>query len=83
MTHYLSFAKGNERLLMFGFLMAVASSFGQTYFIGIFGPSVQQEFGLTHTVSIYMVGTLASALVLPRTGKLIGRLDLRVYAATV
>ncbi|MDH3379557.1 MAG: MFS transporter [Gammaproteobacteria bacterium] len=65
--------------------MAFASSFGQTYFIGIFGPSIQMEFGLSHTTwgTIYMVGTLVSAASLPWTGRQIDRLDLKRYAVLV
>jgi len=82
---YVRFARANARLVGFGFLMAFASSFGQTYFIGIFGPSIQREFGLSHTAwgTIYMIGTLACALARPWTGKLIDRVDLRLYAAAV
>ena len=48
----------NSRLVVFSFLMALYSSFGQTYFIGVFGPQIQSEFGLSHTAwgSIYMAG---------------------------
>ena len=82
---YFDFAVANRRFLGFGFFLALSSSFGQTYYIGIFGPAVQQEFGLSHTAwgSIYMAGTLASAAILPWTGKLIDRLDLRHYTAAV
>ena len=82
---YAKFAAANRRLVGFGFLVAFTSSFGQTYFIGIFGPAIQSEFGLSHTAwgTIYMLGTLASALLLPWTGKQIDRLDLRVYTALV
>jgi len=82
---YVRFARANARLVGFGFLMAFASSFGQTFFVGIFGPSIQQEFGLSHTAwgTIYMAGTLASAFVLPWSGKLIDRLDLRLYTGLV
>ncbi len=78
---YIQFAATHRRFIGFGFAMAFASSFGQTYFIGIFGPSIQTEFGLSHTAwgSIYMIGTLASALVLPWTGKHIDRLNLLLY----
>ena len=64
---YIRLAASSPGLISFGFLIAFASSFGQTFFIGVFGPSVQAEFGLTHTGwgTIYLVGTLASALVLP------------------
>jgi MFS family permease len=82
---YVKFAGENRRLVAFGFLAAFASSFGQTYYIGIFGPAIQSEFDLSHTAwgSIYMLGTLASAMLLPWTGKQIDRLDLRLYTALV
>lgn len=82
---YLSFAARHRRFLAFGFVLAFASSFGQTYFIGVFGPSVQDAFGLSHTAwgGIYMVGTLGSALLLPSTGRLIDGMDLRTYTIAV
>ena len=82
---YLAFAAGRHRLLAFGFVGAFASGFGQTYFIGIFGPAIQAELALSHTAwgGVYMAGTLASALVLPFTGKRIDDVDLRVYTALV
>lgn len=85
LTSYLRFASANRRFVAFGFFTAFASSFGQTYFIGVFGPSIQQEFALSHTGwgAIYMAGTLASALVLPWSGKLIDQLDLRAYTVVV
>ncbi len=82
---YIEFAATHRRFIGFGFSMAFASSFGQTYFIGIFGPGIQHEFGLNHTVwgTIYMIGTLASALLLPWTGKQIDRLNLQHYTLLV
>jgi MFS family permease len=82
---YMRFAAEHRRFLGFGFVLAFSSSFGQTYFIGIFGPGVQNAFGLSHTAwgTIYMIGTLGSALLLPWTGKLIDRLDLRIYTGVV
>ncbi len=82
---YVRFAQTNAQLVGFGFLMTFASSFGQTYFIGVFGPSVQAEFGLSHSAwgSIYMAGTLASAALLPWSGKQIDRLDLPLYTMIV
>ena len=71
----------NAKLLSFGFLMALGSSFGQTYFIGVFGPEIREEFDLTQTSwsAIYMIGTLGSALVLPWTGQQIDRITLKKY----
>lgn len=85
MRDYWKFALDNRRFIAFGFFVAFASSFGQTYFIGVFGPSLQREFALSHTQwgLVYMVGTMASAAVLPWTGKLIDSVDLRIYTATV
>lgn len=82
---YLQFAMRQRRFLGFGFLAAFASSFGQTYFIGVFGPSIQSDFGLSHTdwAKIYLYGTLASAMLLPWSGKLIDHKPLGRYTAWV
>ncbi len=82
---YIPFALRNARLLAFGFLMAFASSFGQTHFVGVFSPSIETEFGLSHTEwgTIYMAGTLASAALLPFSGRLIDRMSVKTYAIVV
>ena len=69
----LNFLIQNIRLLSFGIIMAFTSSFGQTFFISLFGPSIQLEFGLSHTSwgAVYLIGTLGSALVLTYSGSLI------------
>jgi len=73
------------RFLWFGFATGFASSFGQTFFIGLFGPALRTEFSLSHTSwgFIYLTGTLASALVLPFTGRKIDTVDLRVFTTAV
>ncbi|MGH1480098.1 MAG: MFS transporter [Geminicoccales bacterium] len=78
---YLAFASRHRRFLAFGFLLSFTSSAGQTFFIGLFGPSIRGDFGLSHTEwgSLYLIGTLASAVLLPWTGQLIDRFDLRSY----
>ena len=88
LVSYLRFAFASAdtaRLLAFGFLMTFASSFGQTYFVGVFGPAVRAEFGLGHTGwgSIYMAGTLLSAAVLPWTGQQADRRSLPIFAMIV
>ena len=84
-TNYVRFAVENSRFLAFGFLLAFSSSLGQTYFIGVFGPDLRTEFGLSHGdwSLVFMAGTLASALVLPWSGRLIDRLDLGVFTGAV
>ncbi len=82
---YLRFTRANARFLGFGFTMAFASSVGQTFFIGVFGPAVRHEFGLSHTSwsAIYMAGTLLSAVALNWTGPQIDRLPLKRYTTLV
>jgi MFS family permease len=82
---YVEFAVNNRRFLSFGLLMTFGSCFGQTHFIGVFGPSIRAEFGLSHASwgTIYMVGTLISAAFLPFTGRWIDRISLRAYAVFV
>jgi len=80
---YWRFALANPRFLGFGFFLAFLSSAGQTYFIGVFGAGIQGEFGLDAGSwgRTYMIGTLASALVINWSGALIDRVDLRLFTA--
>jgi MFS family permease len=80
---YWRFALSNPRFLGFGFFLAFLSSAGQTYFIGVFGAGIQAEFGLDAGSwgRTYMIGTLASALVINWSGALIDRVDLRLFTA--
>ena len=82
---YIKLIKRSPKLLSFGFVMALASSPGETYFVGVFGPAIQADLNLSHTQwgSIYMVGTLASMALLPWTGSLIDRFSLRHYTIAV
>ena len=82
---YIKFALANRRILAFGFLMALSSSFGQTFFIGIFSPSIESQFDLSHSEwgTVYMAGTLMSAATLTYTGRWIDHVPLRTYAAMV
>ena len=65
--------------------MTFYSSIGQTYMVGVFGPSIQDDFGLSHTTwgTMFMIGTLASGAVLTWAGSLIDRVRLPVYALSV
>ena len=81
LVDYWRFARANPRFLGFGFFLAFLSSAGQTYFIGVFGPGIQADFGLDAGSwgRTYMIGTLASALVINWSGSLIDRYDLRLF----
>ena len=63
---YFEFIRSNITWLLTGFILALSSSFGQTFFISIFAGKIQAFFNLSHGDwgSIYMIGTLASATVM-------------------
>ena len=63
---YFEFIRSNIAWLLAGFILALNSSFGQTFFISIFAGKIQAYFNLSHGDwgSIYMIGTLASATVM-------------------
>ena len=73
--------QAHPKFASFGLLVAFVSSFGQTYLVGIFGHAIQQDFAMSHTQwgGIYMLGTLASAILLPWTGKWIDQMALPKY----
>ena len=65
------FLHANARWLAGGFLLTMFSSFGQTFFIGLFGNDLRATFGLSGGAfgAVYMVATLASASTLPWLGR--------------
>lgn len=81
----LLFSPRNLRFLVFGFLAAVFSSFGQTFFIALSGGEIRAAFNLSHGDFglLYAVGTLSSAALLIWLGRKIDDVDLRVYTACV
>ncbi len=81
MKSFLPLIRSEWRLLLFGFATAFASSFGQTYFIGLFSGEIRLELGLSHGDfgGIYSAATLTSAALLLWTGALIDRIELRRY----
>jgi MFS family permease len=83
--NYLAFTVEHRRFLGFGLLLVFASSFAQTLFIGLFGADLRAEFGLSNGGFglIYLLGTLASAAIVMWVGRLIDRLDLRLYTALI
>ena len=62
--------RSNIAWLLAGFILALNSSFGQTFFISIFAGKIQSNFNLSHGDwgSIYMIGTLTSAIVMVWAG---------------
>ncbi len=67
----------NLKVIFFGFIFTFFSSFGQSYFIGVFNPSVRSDLLITHGQfgTIYASATLFSSLVLMWVGKKIDDID--------
>lgn len=63
----------------FGFLAAASSGPGQTYFIGLFGAFLREDFALTDATlgALYGIATLSSGLLMFWLGELADRLALR------
>ena len=79
---YFAFIRAEYRFLLFGFLMMGLSNFGQTFFISLYSAYFRDTFTLTNTQfgGIYSGVTLASAVCLLYSGKLIDRWRLSVFA---
>jgi len=75
------FDKNTVRFLAFGLVTAMLSSFGQTYFLGVYKPAISTEFGLNNSEFgfFYLIVTLGSAIGLNRLGHLIDRVALPKY----
>ena len=78
-THFI---KSNFKYLLFGFLMTFCSSFGQTFFLGIFNPLIREDLNLSHSEfgGIYSIATLVSSLTIIWLGKKIDDFKLRNFA---
>ena len=79
------FIKSNFKYLLFGFLMTFCSSFGQTFFLGIFNPLIREDLNLSHSQfgSIYSIATLVSSFVIIWLGKKVDDFKLRNFAVFV
>jgi len=76
---YLGFVKNNAPFLGVGALMMGLSSFGQTFFIAVFGGDIRATFDLSNGDwgLIYMIGTMASAVAMLIAGGLVDRFRVR------
>lgn len=79
MSAYLALLRQAPALLGLGVLLSLGSSFGQTFFISIFGAEIRSAFDLTHAGfgGIYSLATLSSAFCLIWVGRLVDVLSLR------
>ncbi|MCR9069992.1 MAG: MFS transporter [Rhodobacteraceae bacterium] len=79
------FLTRNRRWLATGFLLALGSSFGQTYFISLFAGEIRAEYGLSDGDwgPIYTVATLASAALLLGRGSVADSVPLSRLAPSI
>ena len=72
-------------LLAFGLLYSFFSSFGQTFLLSLYVPSIEAFLAIDNTAfgGIYAVATIGSALTLPWLGGWFDRMEIRRYAVLV
>ena len=75
----------NFKVILFGFIFTFFSSFGQSYFIGIFNSSIRADLSITHGQfgTIYASATLLSSLILIWIGKKIDDMDVFKFSIFV
>ena len=75
----------NKKVILFGFVFTFFSSFGQSFFLGLFNSSIRDELNITHGQfgSIYAGATICSSLVLIWFGKKIDEMRIFNYSLIV
>jgi len=75
----------NKKIIIFGFIFTFFSCFGQSFFLGLFNPSIRSELniGQGQFGTIYALATLCSSLVIIWFGKLIDEVRLFYYSFIV
>ena len=70
------------KVILFGFIFTFFSSFGQSYFIGLFNSSIREALSITHGQfgSIYASATLCSSFLLIWVGKKIDDVNIFKFA---
>jgi predicted MFS family arabinose efflux permease len=73
------------KVIIFGFIFTFFSSFGQSFFLGLFNSSIRDALSISHGQfgSIYASATLLSSLVLVWIGKKIDDVNILKFAAYV
>ncbi len=73
------------KVIIFGFIFTFFSSFGQSFFLGLFNSSIRDALSITHGQfgSIYATATLLSSIVLIWIGKKIDDVNILKFASYV
>ena len=72
----------NKKVIIFGFIFTFFSSFGQSFFLGLFNAPIRNELGITHGQfgNIYATATIFSSLLLIWVGKKIDDYQIIYYS---
>ena len=72
----------NKKVIIFGFIFTFFSSFGQSFFLGLFNPSIRSDLNISHGQfgTIYASATICSSLILVWAGKKIDEYKLFNYS---
>jgi predicted MFS family arabinose efflux permease len=75
----------NFKVILFGFIFTFFSSFGQSFFLGLFNPSIRDALSISHGQfgSIYASATLLSSFILVWVGKKIDDFNILKFASYV
>tara|TARA_Y100000590_G_scaffold203016_1_gene230375 strand:+ start:683 stop:1891 length:1209 start_codon:yes stop_codon:yes gene_type:complete len=75
----------NLKIIIFGFIFTFFSSFGQSFFLGIFNSSIRNELLISHGQfgTIYALATLTSSFLLILVGKKIDDINISRFALFV
>jgi predicted MFS family arabinose efflux permease len=75
----------NFKVILFGFIFTFFSSFGQSFFLGLFNSNIRDVLSITHGQfgSIYASATLLSSFILVWIGKKIDDLDILKFSSYV
>ena len=75
----------NLKVILFGFIFTFFSSFGQSFFLGLFNSSIRDALSITHGQfgTIYASATLLSSLVIIWVGKKIDDIDVFKFGTFV
>ncbi|MFO7895695.1 MAG: MFS transporter [Candidatus Cloacimonadales bacterium] len=79
------FLKNNLNLIAFGIILTFFSSFGQTFLLSLYVPSIEKFLQISNTQfgSIYAIATLSSGLTLPWAGGYFDKIPTRYYSLIV
>ncbi len=72
----------NKKVIIFGFIFTFFSSFGQSFFLGLFNAPIRNELGISHGQfgNIYASATIFSSILLVWIGKKIDEYQIIYYS---